>query len=409
MDVKIRHPQHRNIMTFIDNKKVELHDYVGTTDLETAIKLIDAPFGYEWDGAAEKFNQETWSDKQKIITWNYIMPFFEGYGYVAQMMLWGLKQVGVDTRVFYKPGYEYLKSDIMDILTKERRFDTWGIWHHFWMKPSMLPMEKIAIYSMWESTQLPKEWIPQLNSVKLVFVPCQQNAESFKASGVTVPIKVVEHGVDQEFYFYRPKEKKDVFTFGTMGSLVPRKNPGLLLRAFIDEFGDSDKVQLIMKDTNEDTLLEKEWKHHKNIKFIGQKISPMEVGNLLASFDMAVFPSRGEGFGLGGLQAMGTGTTCICTDWGGFKQYLNPEYNYALDYELADIKDFPSNNTTYNGQWAEASYEHLRKLMRYAFDNQDEVHEKGKKAAQWVKEHWTWLRCAKQLIAGIEEYEQNQS
>jgi glycosyltransferase involved in cell wall biosynthesis len=137
----------------------------------------------------------------------------------------------------------------------------------------------------------------------------------------------------------------------------------------------------------------------------GNKISPFEMGELLASFDIAVFPSHGEGFGLGGLQAMGTGTTCICTDWGGFKEYLNPEYNFALDYTLVEIKNVASNNTFYSGQWAQASYEHLRKLLRYTYEHRDEIHEKGKKAAQWVKDYWTWKRCGQQLIDAIDEYE----
>lgn len=409
MQVKVRHPDHRNIMTFINGKQVKLENYEGMTDVDTAMELIEGPFGYEWAGPAAEFNPETWTEDKKILTWNHIMPFYEGYGYVAQMMINALKELDVDMRVFYKSSYDYVKSNIMDVLHKERRFDTWGIWHHFWMKPNMLPTEKRAVYTMWESTQLRPEWIPHLNSVDIVFVPCEQNKESFKANGVTTPIYVVEHGVDQEFYFYRPKKKNDVFTFGTMGSLVARKDPELLIKAFRDEFGDAEDVKLVMKDTNKDTELELKYKHHNNIEFIGEKVSPMEVGNLLASFDLAVFPSHGEGFGLGGLQAMGVGTTCACTDWGGFKQYLNPEYNFAIKSSLIDIHKFPSNNTTYSGQWAQADYDDLRRIMRYAYENQEEIHEMGKKAAQWIKEEWNWKRAAKQLIGGIDDYEQSRS
>lgn len=404
--VKVVHPQHPNIMTFINGKQINIRNHEGYTDLETAVQLIDGPFGYEWGGPAMPFNPDTWKDGNKILTWNHVMPYYEGYGYVAQMMLHGLKEAGIDTRIFYKSDYSYVKGEIMDSFFKERRFDTWAIWHHFWMKPKMLPMEKIAMYTMWESTKLNDGWVKACNSVNMIFVPCQQNVEVFRNNGVTVPIHVVEHGVDQEFFHYRPKKKSDVFTIGTMGTLVERKNPEVLIRAFIDEFQGSDDVQLVLKDTNENTEIEQKYSGTKNIKFIGKKLSPQEIGDLLASFDISVFPSRGEGFGLGGLQSMGVGTTCICTDWGGFKQYLNPEYNYALDYKLVDIDRFPSNNTTYSGQWAEADYNHLRLLLRHAYEHKDEVHEKGKKAAEWVKSHWTWKRCAEQLIDGINKYEQ---
>ena len=107
----------------------------------------------------------------------------------------------------------YLKKDIMDIVFKSRSYDSWAIWHHFWMKPGILPQEKKAIYTMWESTQLYPGWKETLNEANMILVPCQQNLETFKANGVKTPIHVVQHGVDQEFYYYRPKIKSDIFTF----------------------------------------------------------------------------------------------------------------------------------------------------------------------------------------------------
>lgn len=409
MQVKVRHPQHPNIMTFIDGKQITIKDHIGYTDFDTAVKLIDAPFGYEWEPGSLPFNPETWTENKKIISWNHIMPYYEGYGYVGQMMIKGLTNIGIDTRVFYKSDISYLNLEAMEALDKPRCFDCWGIWHHFWTKPNMMPHMKRAMYTMWESTKLNPGWVEALNQVDLILVPCEENVEIFRKNGVTKPIKVVEHGVDQTYYYYRPKQKKAKFRVGTMGSLVPRKNPELLIRAFLDEFKHQDDVELYLKDTNEDTEIERKYKDQQQIIFNGKKLSPNEIGDLLATFDIAVFPSRGEGFGLGGLQAMGVGTTCICTNWGGFKQYLNPEYNYALDYKLVDIDKVASNNTTYSGQWAEGDYDHLRKLLRYAYDHQDEIHDKGRRSAEWVKEYWTWERAAQQLVDAIDEYEHSRS
>jgi glycosyltransferase involved in cell wall biosynthesis len=405
MNVKVRHPNHPNIMTFIDGKQITIKDHEGWTDFDTAVKLIDAPFGYEWCPGSLPFNPETWTKEHKIITWNHIMPYYEGYGYVGQMMLKGLTNIGIDARVFYKSDASYINREALEALWKDRSFDSWGIWHHFWMKPNMMPHKKRAMYTMWESTKLNEGWVSACNEVNLLFVPCQENVEIFQKNGVTTQIEVVEHGVDQEYYYYRPKVKKDKFRIGTMGSLVPRKDPELLIRAFLDEFKDQDDVELYLKDTNEDTEIERKYKDEKQLIFNGKKLSPLEVGEILASFDIAVFPSHGEGFGLGGLQAMGCGTTCICTGWCGYKQYLNPEYNYELKYKLVDIDKVASNNTTYSGQWAQGDYEHLRQLLRYAYDHQDEIHDKGRRAAQWVKEHWTWERAAKQIVDAIDKWE----
>jgi len=405
VDVKIRHRDHLNIVTFIDGKQINIRNHEGIVPLDLASKLIESPFGYEWGAPVEPFNKETWTKTNRKIVWNHIMPYYEGYGYVGQMMVWALKELGIDISIFYKPEMYYLKRDIMDLIFKERQYDCWGIWHHFWMKPGMLPHEKKAMYTMWESTQLLPGWANACNEVNMIFVPCEEDVKIFKTNGVKVPIRVLHHGVDQEFYYYRPKVKRDKFIVGTIGSLVPRKDPELLIKAFLDEFRNEKDVLLYMKDTNEETDLSNKYKDNEKIQFNGKKISPLELGDLLASFDIAVFPSHGEGFGLGGLQAMGVGTTCICTNWGGFKEYLNSEYNFTLDCKLVDIKNIASNNTFYSGQWAQASYEHLRSLLRYAYEHKDEIHKKGEKAAQWVKEFWTWKRCGQQLINAIDEYE----
>lgn len=405
VNASIRHRDHINIVTFVDNHQVNIRNHYGSAPLDLVHKLIEMPFGYEWGAPVEKYNPETWTKEKKTLVWNHLMPYYEGYGYVGQMMLYGLKQLGVDVSVFYKSDYNYVKGEIMDTLYKPKRYDSWAIWHHFWMKPGMMPHEKRAMYTMWESTKLNDGWASTCNEVNMIFVPCQQNVETFRNGGVKVPIKVVQHGVDQEHYFYRPKQKKDYFLVGTIGSLVARKDPELLISAFLDEFQNETDVKLYLKDTNEQTELSEKYKDNEKIIFNGQKLSPYEMGTLLSSFDVSVFPSHGEGFGLGGLQSMGCGTTTICTDWGGFREYLNPLYNYALQASVINIDKVPSNNTTYSGQWAQASYEHLRSLLRYAYEHQDEMHEKGKAAAEWVKEEWGWDRPASQLIKAIDEYE----
>lgn len=405
MQVKIKHRQHANISVFVKNQTINIKNHIGYTDLETAEELVSGPFGYEFAEPPYKFNPETWTKDNKHIVWNTIMPFYEGYGYVGQMMITALTKIGVDVSVFLKGDHNYLTMEAMKALTKPKKYDAWGMWHHFWQQPGMLPFEKKAIYTMWESTQLRPEWIAPLNEVNLVFAPCEQNLETFRANGVTTPMAVISHGVDQTIYNYRPKQKNDKFRFGTMGSLEPRKNIDALIEAFSQEFHAEDDVELYIKDTNEDTYLRQKYGDRPKLIWNGQKISPVEVADLLASFDFAVFPSRGEGFGLGGLQAMAVGTTCACTDWGGFKEYLNPDYNYGIEYNLVDIKNFASNNTDYSGQWADIKVEHLREIMRYAYEHRDEMHEKGKQAAKWVKDFWTWERCAQQLVDTIDKYE----
>jgi glycosyltransferase involved in cell wall biosynthesis len=119
--------------------------------------------------------------------------------------------------------------------------------------------------------------------------------------------------------------------------------------------------------------------------------------DFLKQMDVFVLPSRGEGFGLCGLEAMATGLPLIATNWSGPADYLDAEYSYPLSYRLVDAQGIESNHVDYFGCWAEPDYEHLRYLMRWLFENRSEASEKGRIAAERVHEKWTWDRVAKQM------------
>jgi hypothetical protein len=52
--------------------------------------------------------------------------------------------------------------------------------------------------------------------------------------------------------------------------------------------------------------------------------------------------------------------------------------------------------------WAEPSYGHLRRLMRYVSENQAEARAKGEKASRDVRANWTWDHAAKRIIDRID-------
>jgi glycosyltransferase involved in cell wall biosynthesis len=117
----------------------------------------------------------------------------------------------------------------------------------------------------------------------------------------------------------------------------------------------------------------------------------------LRQMDAFVLPSRGEAFGLTGLEAMSTGLPLIATNWSGPAEYLDPEYSYPLSYRLVDTDGVESHGVRMFGQWAEPDYEHLRHLMRWVYEHPSEAAKKGQAAAQRVRDRWTWDRAARQM------------
>ena len=251
------------------------------------------------------------------------------------------------------------------------------------------PFKKNIAIIPWETTVIPKSWIGKINGFDGLLVPCKQNIEDFKNSGVKVPIGLIHWGVDPDKFYYidRPQHKEMVF--GTLGALSLRKGTDVLIQAFREEFPTEKDVKLICKTSfNNYPFMVKDPR-------IEVQITPVSNEELMEKFykrvDCFVFPTRGEGFGMTPLEAMATGIPAIVTGWSGPLEYMSPEDGWLIDYKMTEAKNFT--DIIYKeqcGNWAEPSKEHLRKLMRYAYEHRDEVKEKGKKASERILRDWNW-------------------
>ena len=265
-----------------------------------------------------------------------------------------------------------------------------AIWHEqpkgSWM---FSPFKKNIGIVPFETTLVPPSWIPRINKFDALFVPCKQNVQAFRDSGVTVPIEVIHWGVDPSIYHELQRPERNVFTFGIMGSLSVRKGIDVLIKAFKEEFGENEPVRLICKTSNY------VYTFGAKDKRIKEMLGPSTYDELMNEFfkqiDCFVFPTRGEGFGLPPLEAMATGVPAIVTGWSGPEEYMNNEVGWTIDSHLVNATAFTKEVYKEEcGQWAEPSVEHLRKHLREAFENQARTREMGKKAAEYVRQNWTW-------------------
>ena len=57
----------------------------------------------------------------------------------------------------------------------------------------------------------------------------------------------------------------------------------------------------------------------------------------------------------------------------------------------------------YDGySWADPDPEHLRHLLRWVFEHQDEARAKGAAAAREMAEKWTWDNSARKIVARLQ-------
>lgn len=262
--------------------------------------------------------------------------------------------------------------------------------------------KKIAVVPF-ETTVIPSSWIGRINACDALFVPCKQNMDAFRDSGVTVPIELIHWGVDPEKFYELERPERDVFTFGTMGALSKRKGTDILIEAFQKAFPTEKDVRLLCKTSYHGFM--------GAVKDPRVKIdmTPVPHQELLDNFfretDCFVFPTRGEGFGLTPLEAMATGIPAIVTGWSGPVEYMNNDVGWLINYNIDPAKEFTDNVYREEcGKWATPLLDHLVSLMRHAYENRDEVRQKGKNAAKHVRDNWLWQDKIKMFHEALEKH-----
>jgi glycosyltransferase involved in cell wall biosynthesis len=353
------------------------------------------------------FRPETWTSERRELIWYSLVDSAQGYGKAARELVKALAAEGIEIvtapimpRGGVDPAWQHFA----------RPWDHWGrfgFYYHHDSRLQRMPCERLIRYWMWESTAIPQDQVTRINSsVSLQYVPCRQNLEAFAAAGVRVPMKVLHHGVDPEQFPLLVRERRDVFTFGSFGDLTSRKGIDVLIRAFEDEFGRREPVRLVLKDSAETPLLYET--RDSRIEFLREIFDHQPLLEFLRRLDAFVLPSRGEGFGLCGIEAMATGLPLIATAWSGPTEYFDPADSYPLSYRLADPQRNQLHLTEpgrvrFHGLWAEPDYEHLRALLRHVYEHPDEAAAKGRSASARVVRDFTWQRVGRQVRDDIDE------
>jgi glycosyltransferase involved in cell wall biosynthesis len=282
--------------------------------------------------------------------------------------------------------------------------------------------DKVIINTVWETTSIPESWFPAINYADAVFVPSQQNIQALKDSGVTPPIYLVPHGAEVDMFnpnnkpFVVDKSLDNTFNFLSIFQWQHRKGPDVLLKAYWNEFTKDDNVSLVVKSYwnpnvkgSQRVVRDKiaQYKHYLGygddrapVFYTGSDFDEEDLRGLYTMSDIFVLPTRGEGVGLPYMEAMASGIPCIATGWGGQTDFINSDNGFILDYKLESthykIEEALADNYfpgfTPEMNWAEPSVEHLQKLMRYAYENQDDVTEKGLLARESMKsQQWSMI------------------
>jgi len=252
--------------------------------------------------------------------------------------------------------------------------------------------KKIIGYTTWETNILPKKWVDHINNeVQEICCPSKYNLETFKNSGVTIPIKVVPHIIleknllDKKHIFLYTNQRKvckfqdGMYTFYTIGEFIERKGIEDTIHAFCQTFTDKDNVRLIIKTHYKDySKLNKKYcldkintilntyKNRPEIHFIINNLSENEILALHSIGDCYISLTKSEGFGLTIFDAFNYKKKIIVTGYGGHLDFLGNDHGGLIKYKLNNVRNMKEFSSNYdeNTMWAYPDIEHFKELMR---------------------------------------------
>lgn len=304
-----------------------------------------------------------------------------GYGYATTKMAESLERLG----------HEFVQND------PDAPVQIWFDQPHHWVWNDSSQYR--VGYHPWESTALPPRWAGYMNEADEIWTPSDLIADWYKKAGITKPIYVYEHGVDDE---WTPRYRKvdGVFKFLHLGTEAARKNGQEAWRSFRKVFGDREDVAITMKMIQPGFNIPK---LYNNVYFNNKKLDLSELVDLFHSHHAYVYPSMGEGFGLTPLQAMTTGMPTITLPaWAPYREFLDPKL--SISSRLVQSPDFrdAKGELFHPGKMFQPHNKDMQDAMRYVVENYDEAQNFAHAQVAPIKSRYDWDTLTKQVFDGLE-------
>jgi len=272
----------------------------------------------------------------------------------------------------------------------------WSSWHEYTSQPNN-SMVKIA-YCVTEGTLIPSEWAAKINrNFDAIAVPDSWLVDVYKNSGVTVPIFILPLVLDLESLLAKPiKQKRNKpFVFGFSGGFWLRKNHTLLVKAFIEEFGDNPNVMLKMHGRFEGglkTVLNSfENIKTKNITLEYKAFTRQEYEDFITSLDCYVLISKGEGFSITPREALAAGIPCILSDNTAHKTICASGYVCAIPSNIPELFYCSMTRSLLGYDFGctifDCTISDVRSALRNVYENYKNHLEKAKLGRNWVKQY----------------------
>jgi glycosyltransferase involved in cell wall biosynthesis len=374
-----------------------------------------------------------------------------GYGNAARSTLRAMLEAGVNVNIKLNahdtnhPAFDkyWSKDDKLNKLITKGAADKTKPDVRLWLQtPNMIDIIEEGVknicWTLWETSKIVDfsmggndiyNWVHMLNKVDEVWTSCESSKKAFIDSGVVTPIKVVGHPRDWTKYkkvkssgkFRTEGLDDDMFKFLAVSQWTPRKGFDELILAYLCEFTKEDKTNLILKTYCSNfsdaqiilggisrirNSLCKNNGSFPQISLLFKNIPEEDMPELYAMSDCFILTTKGEGFGMPLVEAMGSEMLCITPNHTAMQDYVTDDNALLLkNWREECISGMPGMHVYNSDQyWYVSNTKEIREQMRSAYNMDKKDKERyGKNARDTVVSQYSFDVLGKKMKQMLEE------
>ena len=324
----------------------------------------------------------------KKILWIFGHHEASGYARNSREFIKALNANGIETKFLVDKSGNYPdKEEIKNFeITKENLKDfDYDLVIHNVIPPCFKRIGNVKniLMTVAETDRVSAEWIKYCNQADELWTMSYFSLSAFITSGLRIPSFISLMPIDvnkilsSNSDIFTIKKKDDSFIFFANSEWTPRKGWDILLNAYFSEFKNEENMCLLIKTcsfskceniasiVNEVKNMKKEFSAKCQCVVINEVLPIEDVWSLNRQADAFVLPSRGEGCGIGYLEAMSLGMPVIAPAKGGQVDYFIDGISFPVECKLTQAFRFPHNpNYDETMRWITTDVEDLKRKMR---------------------------------------------
>lgn len=204
-----------------------------------------------------------------------------------------------------------------------------------------------------------------------------------------------------------PPDAFAVFFNFSYGSSIERKNPGAVIEAFASTFGNDPSVRLVLKTSSAEkwpddaaSVAESLRRHGiaERSVLVDANLPMEEVLDLTSAMDAYVSLHRGEGLGLGMLEAMSLGVPVVASAYGGNMDFTNDETAFLVPCESVPCPPECLFHK-FTHEWAEPDVATAARHLRTIRDNPALARKKAETGLAFVRDFYSLENFEKDVRA----------